>query len=292
MYGVESKSDVQEKCNTSVKDRIRHAVSTDSGNIVISRVFYNSMVRKKNVQALLARGNKTKHLTAGSTLWKGVNMGTPQRLVTTVSTQGNCDSPLSDTGVDANRGQGVKRTAQQGQNNSILVGVNTTIASGHQKVAPLSGDNRTSNKVECLSKEGGALFSSPDIGNSEVTSVDEGLSSGQQSFTPPRVDNTSINVANTNLSINKDYCPTPCEANDKQHLAISKVIQQSGAGQDSNILTPNQMNDKDNSMGQVCDLALLYDVNGLDDKFTNIVGSVFYNKIDMNRANEYGPNFS
>ena len=118
------------------------------------------------------------------------------------------------------------------------------------------------------------------------------MTSGQQSFTPPRVDNTSINVANTNLSINKDYCPTTCEANDKQHLAISKVIQKSGVGQDSNILTTNQMNDKNNSMGQVCDLALLYDVNGLDYKFTNIVGSVFHNKIDMNLANEYGPNFS
>ena len=39
VYGVKSKSDVQEKCNTSVQDKKRHAVSTDSGNIVISRVF-------------------------------------------------------------------------------------------------------------------------------------------------------------------------------------------------------------------------------------------------------------
>ena len=115
--------------------------------LLFPEFFYNPMVRKQNVQALLARGNKTKHLTAGSTLWKGVNMGTPQRLVTTVSTQGNCDSPSSDTGVDAKCGQGVKKIAQQSQNNSILAGVNTTIASGHQKVAPLTRDNRTSNKV-------------------------------------------------------------------------------------------------------------------------------------------------
>ena len=292
MYGVKSKPDVQEKCNTSVKDKIRHAVCTDSGNIVISRVFYNSMVRKQNVQALLARGNKTKHLAAGSTLWKGVKMGTPQTHVTTVSTQGNCDSPLSDIGVDGNRGQGVKSIAQQSQNNSILTGVNTTIASGQQKVAPLSGNNRTSNRVESLSKEGGALFSSPDTGNSEVTSVDEGLTSGQQSFTPQRVHNTSTNVANTNLSSNKDYCPTTCQESDKHYSAISKVIEKREVDQDSNILSPNQMNDKNNSMGQGCDLALLYDVNGLNDKFTNIVGSVFHNKIDMKRGNEYGPNFS
>ena len=77
----------------------------------------------------------------------------------------------------------------------------------------------------------------------------------------------------------------------KKHLATSIATQKSGGDQDSNILTPNRINDKNKSMGQACDLALLYDLNGLDDKFTNIVVSVFHNKIDMNLDSEYCPNF-
>ena len=125
MYGDRSRSDVQEKCNSNVEAEIRYTVSTDSVNTVISRVFYNSMVKKQNVQALLARGNKTKHLTATNTLWKGVGMGTVHRPVTTLSTPGKGDSPLSNIEVYPKKCQNVKNIAQQSQMDTILKGVRT-----------------------------------------------------------------------------------------------------------------------------------------------------------------------
>ena len=75
---------------------------------------------------------------------KMVNQNTEcsQQCVNTVSTQGKCDTPISVACMNLEKSKNSQYTREEKATHGQIEGVKNTIASGQQKVAPLSDHNR------------------------------------------------------------------------------------------------------------------------------------------------------
>ena len=120
-----------EKCDFNAKtaDSKVNTLNTGDYGRVYSRVFYNSMVRKQNVQGLFARGNKMKHMT---TTWGRPNNDSKQQSVNVVSIQGMYDIILTVTSNNPMCIKNVQSCTQTSVNYCAKEGVKTTITSGQQ----------------------------------------------------------------------------------------------------------------------------------------------------------------
>ena len=154
------------------------------------------------------------------------------------------------------------------------------------------GHNRCYNEVRPKTMAVGGLFSSPSVNSNEVKGVNGILTSGQEKVAPLGLDNEITTSDNTYIA-KWGYCFTPENDNGKQCQLTSEVTHKGMAIQSPSITPPCSKNNEYKGGGQTQDLALLYDVNGLDDdKFTSIVGNVFDNQQALKVENEYGPYFS
>ena len=77
--------------NSKIPDSSGNALNTDQ-NRVFSRSFYNSAVSKRDIQSLLAKNSKNKY-KVGKTSKIKQNNQCGQNCLSTVSTQGKCDTP-------------------------------------------------------------------------------------------------------------------------------------------------------------------------------------------------------
>ena len=179
--------------NSGITDTVANALSADKIR-VFPRMFYNSAVNKRNVQALLAKSTKNKYMR-GRVSSLNQNNKCIQQCVTTVSTQGKCDTPLSDTCVDFVKGKNSQYTNNVSGNvkDGQCQGVRNIMASGHQKFAPLTDNNTGVNKARPEAIQSGGLFSSPTTGNNQFEGVKESLTSGHHEVTPLTKHNTCIN---------------------------------------------------------------------------------------------------
>ena len=339
VFNDNSECSVVKKCGftSNIVNSEVNTLNTDKQNGVFSRVFYNSMLRKQDVQSLLARGNKKKYLT-GRMFRRGNqnNKCSPKR-DNTISIQGMCESPLSVTHQKTKNSQhgiqksakhrhvqGVKSTMTSGHqkvaplvdhnrcdnevrpetmivgglfssasaNSNEVKGVKGCLTSGQGKVAPLGGHNRCDNELKPETMVVGGLFSPASVNSNEVKGVKGGLTSGQEKVAPLGWDNEITTSDNTNIA-KQGLCFTPESGNGKQCKLTSEVTHKAMAIQNPSITLPCNKNKEHKLGGQTQDLALLYDVNGLDDdKFTNIVGNVFENQQALKVNNDYGPYFS
>ena len=138
--------------------------------------------------------------------------------------------------------------------NNQVDNVIQTLTSGQANVTPLTDDNSCSNKSRPKTMVSGGLFASPGVENNLVEGVNDMLTSGQAKVTPPEVNNVGV--------IQKSDINPLCNKNN-EHVA----------------------------RGQ--DMALFFDINGLDDdKFTHIVGNMFSKQQVFKTDHDYGPCFS
>ena len=268
-----------------------NTLNTDKQHGVFSRVFYNSMLRKQDVQSLLARGSKKKYFTGRSSIRGNLNDTHSQKCDNTISIQGMCDSLLSATYQKPENSDNSQHGIQKSANHRHVQGVKSTMTSGQQEVAPLGGHNRCDNEVSPKTMAVGGLFSSPSVNTNEVKSVKGCLTSGQEKVAPLGRNNKVIASDNTNIA-KQGSCFTPENGNGKQCQLTSEVTHKRVAIQSPSI-TPCGKNNKHKGDGKTKDLALLYDINGLDDdKFTSIVGNVLGHQQALKVDNDYGPYFS